>query len=120
MASCNDLVVHSRVGAEALDALGMTTTTTSRSNPTRRIADDLRSERARLGITPASLAAAAGCSLSQLANIEAGAVPRQSAVLDRVRAALASVENESSPEAATPGSTKTTDAGGQREGYPAT
>jgi transcriptional regulator with XRE-family HTH domain len=49
---------------------------------------DLRATRERAGITRAELARRAGCSLTFLANVEQGAVPRRSPTLDRVRAIL--------------------------------
>jgi transcriptional regulator with XRE-family HTH domain len=52
---------------------------------------ELRRARESAGITRARLAGLAGCSLSQLAAIETGAVPKRSVVLDRVREVLATL-----------------------------
>jgi predicted transcriptional regulator len=49
---------------------------------------ELRTARERAGITRAELARLAGCSLTFLANVEQGAVPRRSPTLDRVWAML--------------------------------
>lgn len=51
----------------------------------------LREARERAGLTRIELATLVGCSLSQLANIEAGAVPKQSKVLE---AAFRAIERE--------------------------
>jgi predicted transcriptional regulator len=51
-------------------------------------AAELREARAQAGMTRAELARLAGCSLTFLANVEQGAVPRRSPTLDRVRAVL--------------------------------
>lgn len=59
-----------------------TTTTTGEGQ-------DLRRAREAAGITRAELAALADCSLSQLANIEQGATPRHSKVLERAWTAIA-------------------------------
>ncbi|MFT4035543.1 MAG: helix-turn-helix transcriptional regulator [Patulibacter sp.] len=48
----------------------------------------LRARRERLGMTRAQLAALVGCGLTQLGNIESGAVPRRSAVLDLAEGVL--------------------------------
>lgn len=59
---------------------------------------ELRLARERAGVTRAELAGRAGVSLSQLAAIEAGAVPRRSAVLDRALRELANAdEKEGAP-----------------------
>ena len=57
-------------------------------------AEEVRAARRRAGITRAELARLAGCSLTFLANVEQGAVPRRSPTLDRVRAALEAAEHE--------------------------
>lgn len=62
----------------------MTATTTS-----SRAGRDLRAERKRAGLTRVQLAALVGCSLAQLANIEQGAIPKRSRVLEDAFAALA-------------------------------
>jgi predicted transcriptional regulator len=55
---------------------------------------DLRATRHRAGITRAELARRAGCSLTFLANVEQGAIPRRSPTLDRVRVILDDAERE--------------------------
>lgn len=60
----------------------------------------LRAERERLNVPRAKLAAKARCSLAQLGAIEAGAVPRKSAVLARAQDALrelAEAQNGNAP-----------------------
>ncbi len=52
------------------------------------VAVELRELRLRVGMTQAQLASRAECSLSMIAVIEAGAVPRRSAVVGRLRAVL--------------------------------
>jgi len=69
----------------------MNTTTTSGGGRTRR---DLRAERERAGLTRADLAARVDCSLAMLGNLEAGAIPKRSAVLERVYAVLAALNDE--------------------------
>jgi transcriptional regulator with XRE-family HTH domain len=49
--------------------------------------------REQSGLTRAQLACIADCSLAHLSNLEAGAVPRSSAVLDRVLVVLAELES---------------------------
>lgn len=66
----------------------MPTTTTSPS-----VGLDLRARRERLGLTRYQLAAQVGCSLTTVANIEAGIVPRSSSVLPRILAALRGLES---------------------------
>lgn len=74
------------------------TTTTDR--PGR----DLREARTRAGLTRAQLAELTGCSLAQLANIEQGAVPKRSRVLEAARAIFASLDpTTSEAPAVTPG-----------------
>jgi transcriptional regulator with XRE-family HTH domain len=51
-------------------------------------AAEIRAARERAGLTRAQVAARAGCSMSMLGDIEAGAIPKRSAVLDRVRTVL--------------------------------
>lgn len=67
--------------------LFMTTTITHSS---------LREQRLAVGLTQRELAAAAGCSLTFIANVEHGCVPRSSDVLPRIEAAIerAQVERE--------------------------
>jgi DNA-binding XRE family transcriptional regulator len=85
-ASCNDCVEHrrgcavgGRLTADDPDMPATTITTTAAA---------LREARERAGVTRAQLAQLAGCSLTFLANVEQGAVPRRSPTLDRVREAL--------------------------------
>jgi predicted transcriptional regulator len=52
-------------------------------------ADELRAARERAGLTRAQAAHRGECSLSTIANAEDGAMPRRSAALARVWAALA-------------------------------
>jgi predicted transcriptional regulator len=49
---------------------------------------DLRSARKAVGLTRAQLAGLADCSISSLGDIEAGAVPRHSRVLQRAYQAI--------------------------------
>jgi predicted transcriptional regulator len=62
----------------------MTTTTTVRAMGALQIPQRRRA----IGLTQRQLAVAAECSLSALANIEAGCVPRSSAVFARIIAVL--------------------------------
>lgn len=83
---------------------GMNTVTSI--NNAGQIAAALRASRRESGLTRAQLSGMAGCSMSHLANLEAGAVPQSSAVLDRVRAVLAdhdagSTSRDDRPTAAT-------------------
>ncbi|MGI8623714.1 MAG: helix-turn-helix domain-containing protein [Solirubrobacteraceae bacterium] len=64
----------------------MSTATTSTDSPG---GFDVRSARQAVGLTRAQLAVRADCSLASLGNIEAGVIPRRSAVLERVAAVLA-------------------------------
>jgi transcriptional regulator with XRE-family HTH domain len=67
----------------------------------------LRRARERAGLTRVELAALAGCSLSQLANLEQGAAPKRSRVLTAALAALARIsENDDDPDL-TPGRVET-------------
>lgn len=68
----------------------MTTT-----NRTRRAGDEMaavstcvRDTREALGLSRIQLSVLAGCSLTHVTNIEAGAVPRRSVVLERILHAL--------------------------------
>ncbi len=61
---------------------------------TNTTAANLRETRERLGITRAQLAGLVGCSPTSLANIEDGAVPKRSGVLERAIAALAEREEQ--------------------------
>jgi predicted transcriptional regulator len=63
----------------------------------KRASAELRQTRERVGLTRAQLAGLAGCSLSMLGAIEAGAVPRRSPTLDRVRAVLTDAERKTTP-----------------------
>lgn len=65
-------------------------TTTTTPTPT----GELRERRERIGLARLALAARAGCSLTTLANIEAGIVPRRSEVLPRILEALDRAEGE--------------------------
>lgn len=68
-------------------SLAVTTTTVG------LVADGaVRSRREKLGISRAALAARAGCSVTYLQNIEAGAVPRLSEVMPRLEAELTHLE----------------------------
>lgn len=60
---------------------------------TGRIAEELRAQRRQAGLTQAQLAGLAGCSLSMLAAIEGGAVPRVSPTLERIQAVLTAIES---------------------------
>lgn len=66
-------------------------TTTRNTAP---VGHDLRQARHRAGITRAQLASLVGCSLAQLANIEQGAVPRRSRVVDEALVALARLADD--------------------------
>lgn len=68
--------------------------TTTNSTATGQVAGELREARKARGLTQAQLAGLAGCSLSIIGAIEAGAVPRQSAVVERVRDVLATIPKE--------------------------
>jgi transcriptional regulator with XRE-family HTH domain len=77
--------------------LGMATTTTNKPGQT------LREARERAGLTRTRLAALVGCSLAQLANIEQGAVPRRSRVLEAAFEVIAErIQNDNDP-ASVPG-----------------
>jgi transcriptional regulator with XRE-family HTH domain len=62
------------------------------------VAGTIRSRRRAAALTQRQLAAAAGCSLTWLANIEAGCIPRQSEVLEHIEAALNAAEHERTTE----------------------
>jgi transcriptional regulator with XRE-family HTH domain len=62
--------------------------TTTQRTTIPAAASELRTARERVGLTRAQLAGLAGCSLSTITNIEHGAVPRRSAILDRLQAIL--------------------------------
>lgn len=68
----------------------------------------LREAREHAGLTRAQLAALAGCSFSQLSNIEQGAVPKTSRVLVDALAAIDVYTSEAVP--AQDGSAKTREA----------
>ena len=70
----------------------MTITTTSVATA----GDALRAARREAGLTRIQLAALADVSFSQLSNIEQGAVPKRSGVLERAFAAIAAL-NENDP-----------------------
>lgn len=57
-------------------------------------ASELRARRERAGLTRTRLAGLVGCSPTSLANIEDGAVPKRSAVLERALALLAERDQE--------------------------
>ena len=65
-----------------------TTTTISRAGR------DLRTERTRAGLTRVQLASLVGCSLGQLANIEQGAIPKRSRVLEAAFVALGDLNDD--------------------------
>jgi predicted transcriptional regulator len=71
----------------------MTTIITERSAESRR----LRAQREAVGLTQRQVAVAAGCSLSTVANVEAGCVPSRSEAIGRIRAALDAAEREAAP-----------------------
>lgn len=52
--------------------------------------EELRNARLAAGLTQAQLAVRADCSLGSLGNMEAGVIPRRSAVLERVVVVLSS------------------------------
>ena len=68
----------------------MTTTTEYTTSP----GGELREKRLRLGLTQAQLANLAGCSLSMIGALEAGAVPRRSPTLARIHDVLVHLERE--------------------------
>jgi transcriptional regulator with XRE-family HTH domain len=74
-----------------------TTTTSARGRCLRRA-------RERAGLTRAQLASLIGCSLAQLANIEQGAVPKHSRVLEAAFDTIKSLEDDD--PATTPGRVK--------------
>jgi transcriptional regulator with XRE-family HTH domain len=69
----------------------------SNSTTSHQRATELRAERESAGLTRTKLAGLIGCSPTSLANIEGGAVPRRSAVLDRALAVLAAYEPGATP-----------------------
>ena len=73
-----------------------TTTTTSQGGR-------LREDREAAGLTRAQLAGLAGCSLASLANIEQGAVPKHSRVLDAARSVLEGLQRRDCPAEAAQG-----------------
>ncbi len=60
---------------------------------------ELRRRRERIGLTRHQLAARAGCSLTAVANIEYGLIPRRGKVLGRILTALTTAENDTEPAA---------------------
>lgn len=54
----------------------------------------IRAARERVGLTQRQLAEASRCSLAYLANIEHGLMPRTSAVLPRIHAALVAQDED--------------------------
>jgi transcriptional regulator with XRE-family HTH domain len=68
---------------------------------------NLRRDREQAGLTRAQLAHLAGCSLASLANIEQGAVPKRSEVLERALRVI----NERSPDRASQGLAKPSNPG---------
>jgi len=87
------------------------TTTTDLDDHGRR----LRKEREAAGLTRAQLALLTGCSLTSLGNIEQGATPRRSRVLEEAFAAVARFNDER--RAHEPGAVQ--DRAGRRERAPA-
>jgi transcriptional regulator with XRE-family HTH domain len=85
----------------------MATTTTAEAGL------NLRRAREEAGLTRAQLAQLAGCSLAQLGNIESGAVPRRSEVLERARRVI----SERDSDRASQGLAKTSGPGARNEGY---
>ncbi|MGI8845693.1 MAG: helix-turn-helix domain-containing protein [Thermoleophilaceae bacterium] len=71
--------------------------------------EELRNARLAAGLTQAQLAVRADCSLGSLGNMEAGAIPRRSAVLERVQAILDPYTHETR-DSAIPGFAKHGDA----------
>jgi transcriptional regulator with XRE-family HTH domain len=74
---------------------------------------NLRRGRERAGLTRAQLAQLAGCSLASLANIEQGAVPKRSEVLERARCVI----NGRDPDRASQGLAQLSDHGALDAGY---
>jgi len=73
----------------------MTTTTTTTATSGAKIvggAVDVRQWRESFGMSRATLAALARCSVTHLANIEAGVVPSQGTVMPRILQALNELE----------------------------
>jgi predicted transcriptional regulator len=64
-------------------------------DPAEDVSAKVRTRRHTLGVTQARLARLADCSVSSLALIEQGAVPRRSLVLERLNAALDAIEQVS-------------------------
>lgn len=64
---------------------------------TNRVGRDLREAREAAGLTRAELAALTGCSISSLGNIEQGAVPKESRVLEAARRAIAETLHDVDP-----------------------
>jgi predicted transcriptional regulator len=71
----------------------MATTTTT---------EQLRGWRRALGISQRELARRAGYSLTHIANVEAGVVPRRSPVLEQIDAVLSAAERERAKNASRP------------------
>lgn len=63
------------------------------TNNTTTTGAELRARRKAAGLTQAELARAADCSLSIIGHFEAGAIPKRSAVLLNVLAALSARED---------------------------
>jgi len=59
-----------------------------------QVKSDFRVRRERAGLTRARLAGLVGCSTTSLANIEDGAIPKRSAVLERALSVIAAHEDE--------------------------
>jgi transcriptional regulator with XRE-family HTH domain len=57
----------------------------------------LRAARKAVGLTRAQLAGLTGCSVASLGWIEAGAVPKRSAVLERALAVIDELQNKNAP-----------------------
>jgi len=83
----------------------MPPTSTTTTSGAGHLGEDLRAARQEAGLTRADLARLVGCSLASLGNLEAGAIPRRSAVLERVLAVLS--PKTSGARVTTPSPTKT-------------
>lgn len=82
------------------------------SNANTKMGEALTHARKRVGLTRTRLAALVGCSTTSLANIEDGAIPKRSAVLERALAVIAAHEDER--PAAGPGAVTTSARGASR------
>ena len=68
------------------------------SPPYARPDTSIRARRERVGLSREALAAHVGCSLTYLANIEAGVIPQLSRVMPRLEVTLKSLEAERRPK----------------------